>query len=110
MYARMLVREQPVQFQVCSQTLVMWNGTKVTLVGSRALPFVNPKTNEKYKVQFLNVKEDLTPLLGGCVTAVHFILFNFASYSPSIAMELIVSKESTCKRHKQRFETNKYVS
>ena len=82
-YARMLVREQPVQFQVdcgtsanilplkyaegdefdsCSQTFVMWNGTKVTPVGSRALPVVNPKTN-KYKVRFLVVKEDLTPLL-----------------------------------------------
>ena len=82
MYARMLVRQQPVQFQVdcgasanilplkyaegeeldsCSQTLVMWNGTKVTPVGSCALPVVNPKTNEKYKVRFLVVKEDLTP-------------------------------------------------
>ena len=84
-YARMLVRQQPVQFQVdcgasanilplkyaegeeldsCSQTLVMWNGTKVTPVGSCALPVVNPKTNEKYKVRFPVVKEDLTPLLG----------------------------------------------
>ena len=42
----------------------MWNGTKVTPVGSYALPVVNPKTNEKYKVRFLVVKEDLTPLLG----------------------------------------------
>ena len=71
MYARMLVRQQPMQFQVdcgasanilplryaegeeldsCSQMLVMWNGTKVTPVGSCALPVVNPKTNEKYKV------------------------------------------------------------
>ena len=85
MYARMLVREQLVQFQVdcgasanilhlkyaegeefdsCSQTLVMWNGTNVTPVGSCELPGVNPKTNEKYKVRFLVVKEDLTPLLG----------------------------------------------
>ena len=84
-YARMLVRQQPVQFQVdcgasanilplkyaegeeldsCWQTLVMWNGTKVTPVGSCTLPVVNPKTNEKYKVRFLVVKEDLTPLLG----------------------------------------------
>ena len=84
-YARMLVRQQPVQFQVdcgasanilplrytegeeldsCSQTLVMRNGTKVTPVGSCALAVVNPKTNEKYKVRFLVVKEDLTPLLG----------------------------------------------
>ena len=29
----------------------------------------------------------------GCVTAVQFILFNFANYPPSIAMELKVSKE-----------------
>ena len=36
-------------------------------------------------------------LLRGCVTAVQFILFNFANYSPSIAMELKVSKEITCK-------------
>ena len=83
-YARMLVRQQPVQFQVdcsaspnilplkyaegerdsCLQTLVMWNGTKVTPNGSCALPVVNQKTNEKYKVRFLVMKEDLTPLLG----------------------------------------------
>ena len=29
--------------------------------------------------------------------AVQFILFNFVNYSPSIAMELKVSKEFTCK-------------
>ena len=29
----------------------------------------------------------------GCITAVQFILFNFANYPPSIAMELKVSKE-----------------
>ena len=32
----------------------------------------------------------------------------FANYSPSIAMELKVSKEITCKRRNQRSETNKY--
>ena len=32
-----------------------------------------------------------------CVTAVQFILFNFANYSPSIAMELKVSKKITGK-------------
>ena len=84
MYPRMLVRQQPVQFQVdcgasvnilplkyaegeelnsCLQTLVMWNGTKVAPVGSCVLPVVNPKTNEKYKVRLLVMKEDLTPLV-----------------------------------------------
>ena len=33
----------------------------------------------------------------GAVSAVQFILFNFANYSPSIAMELKVSKEITGK-------------
>ena len=33
----------------------------------------------------------------GCVTAVQYIWFNFANYSSSIAMELKVSKEITCK-------------
>ena len=42
--------------------------------------------------------------------AVQFILFNFANYSPSIAMELKVSKEITCKWQNQWSETNKYVS
>ena len=46
----------------------------------------------------------------GCVTAVQFILFNFANYSPLIAMELKRSKEITCKWQNQRSETNKYVS
>ena len=41
---------------------------------------------------------------------VQFILFNFANSSPSIDMELKVSKETACKWQNQRFETNKYVS
>ena len=38
------------------------------------------------------------------------IFFNFANYSPSIAMEVKVSKEITCKWQNQRSETSKYVS
>ena len=41
---------------------------------------------------------------------VQIILFNFANYSPSIGMELKVSKEITWKWQNQRFETNRYVS
>ena len=85
-FAKMLVRQYPVKFQIdcgvilpvkyaevkyaegeeltpCSQTLVMWNGTKVKPVGTCALPVVNPKNNDKFKVRFLIVEEDLTPLL-----------------------------------------------
>ena len=35
--------------------------------------------------------------LKGRVTAAQLLLFNFANYSPSIAMRLKVSKEITCK-------------
>ena len=49
-------------------------------------------------------------VIKGPVTAVQLILFNFANYLPSIAMELKVSKEITCKWQNQRSETNKYVS
>ena len=42
--------------------------------------------------------------------AVLFILFNFANYSPSIAMEIKVSKAITGKWQNQRSETNKHVS
>ena len=84
-FAKILVKQQPVHFQIdcganvnmlplkyadgekltlCSQTLVMWNGTKVKPVGTCATPVMNPKNIEKFRVGFLVVKEDLTPLLG----------------------------------------------
>ena len=48
-------------------------------------------TGKKYFQNFQNC------FLKGAVTAVQFILLNFANYSPSIAMELKVSKQITCK-------------
>ena len=84
-FAEMLVQQKPVRFQIdcgasanilpckyvedvdlepCSQSLVMWNGTKVKPVGTCALPVINPRNNTKYNVRFSVVKESLTPLLG----------------------------------------------
>ena len=84
-FAEMLVQQKPVRFQVgcgasanilpykhvenmdlapCSQSLVMWNGTKVKPMGTCALPVINLRNNAKYKVRFLIVKENLTLLLG----------------------------------------------
>ena len=81
----MLAQHKPVRFQVhcvagakilpykhvenldfapCSQSLGTWNGTKVKHMGTCALPVVNPRNNAKYKVRFLIVKENLTPLMG----------------------------------------------
>ncbi len=87
MFAEMLVQQKPIKFQVdceasanilpnkhvggvdlapCSQSLVMWNGTRVKPMGACALQVVNPQNNTKYqyKVRFLVVRENLTPLLG----------------------------------------------
>ena len=71
-FAEMLVQQKPVRFQIdcgaganifpckyvevvdlepCSQSLVMWNGTKVKPVGTCTLPVVNPWNNTKYKVR-----------------------------------------------------------
>ena len=77
-FAEMLVKQRPIRFQIdcgasanilplryaegeelapCSQTLVMWNGTKVKPVGTCALLVVNPRNNEKFKVRFVVVKK-----------------------------------------------------
>ena len=57
---------EDVDLEPCSQSLVMWNGTKVKPVGTCALPVVNPRNNinAKYKVRFLVIMKSLTPLLG----------------------------------------------
>ena len=54
---------EDVDLEPCSQSLVMWNGTKVKPVGTCALPGVNPRRSTKYKMRFLVVKGSLTPLL-----------------------------------------------
>ena len=88
-FTKMLAHQRPVRFQMdcgtsasilpskfvegkklssCSQSLLMWKGSKVKPIGSCALPVLNPKNNEKYKVKFLIIEEDLTPFLGLNVT------------------------------------------
>ena len=84
-FAAMLVQQKPVRIRIdcgasgnilpakyvedmdlepCSQSLVMWNCTKVKPIGTCALPVVNSRKRTKYKVRFLVIKETLTPLLG----------------------------------------------
>ena len=114
-FAGMLVQQKPVRFQVdcgasanilpykhvgnvdlspCSQSLVMWNGTKVKTMGTCALPVVNPRNNAKYRVRFLIVKENLTPLLGLNTTEKMGLLTvhneNFVSVVENLEDDLIV--------------------
>ena len=65
---------------------------QVNFTGVNSIELIHGRSRE-------NVKFELRSTLfkRSCVTAVQFILFNFANYSSSVAMELEVSKEITCK-------------
>ncbi|KAL9967931.1 hypothetical protein ACROYT_G026243 [Oculina patagonica] len=114
-FAEMLVQQKPVKFQVdcgasanilpykhvggvdlapCSQSLVMWNGTRVKPMGTCALLVVNPRNSTKYKVRFLVVKENLTPLLGLNATEKMGLLTvhkeNFVSVVENLEDDLVV--------------------
>ena len=45
----------------------MWNKTEVKPQGTCRLTIRNPRNNKKYSVEFMVVKESLTPLLGAKV-------------------------------------------
>jgi len=83
-YAEMLVNDTPVRFQVDSgasvnliteqfapaklnptkTVLVMWNKAEVRPMGTCRLTVRNPKNRKKYSVEFVVVREQLTPILG----------------------------------------------
>ena len=84
-YAKMLVRGQPIRFHVdcgatvnvlpikylteekiipTDRTLQMWNKTELKPKGTCRLTIRNPKNDKKYSMEFMAVQENLTPLLG----------------------------------------------
>ena len=84
-YAKMLVRGQPIRFHVdcgaivnvlpikyltgekmipTDRTSQMWNKTELKPKGTCCLTIRNPKNDKKYSVEFMAVQENLTPLLG----------------------------------------------
>lgn len=87
-YAEMLIKNHPVKFQVdCGATvnvipkkyiqnevlsptprvLQMWNKSEVKPEGACRVRVRNPQNSKKYSVEFIVVKENLTPLLGAKV-------------------------------------------
>ena len=103
--------------QVMGSDLVWWRSNRVTIVKGNRRNGVGGSSPLGSSFFVFSLRENrnwqkrlrmrLRVKRRGCVTAVQFILFNFASYSPSIAMELKVTKQITCKWHKQKIETNK---
>ncbi|KAK3752981.1 hypothetical protein QZH41_016289 [Actinostola sp. cb2023] len=84
-YVEMLIDEKSVTFQVDSgssiniipekyageqpiiptqRRLRMWNGAEMNPVGTTRLIIRNPKDRKKYSLEFIVVKESLTPLIG----------------------------------------------
>ena len=84
-FAEMLIGEKKVRFQIdtgatvnlmplkyvkdvelrnTEASLHMWNNSVVKPQGLCVVKIRNPKTRKKYKVDFIVVKEDLTPVLG----------------------------------------------
>ena len=84
-YAEMLIDGKPVQFQVdcgasiniipeelienqevspTTKTLIMWNKTEVKPKGTVRIIMKNPKTRKRFSLEFIVVRECLTPLIG----------------------------------------------
>ena len=84
-YSEMLIDDKPIKFQVdcgssinilpkdvvdsynlalTSKTLIMWNKTEVTPLGTARVIVANPQNKKKYSVEFVVVTEKLTPLIG----------------------------------------------
>ncbi|XP_011664712.2 uncharacterized protein K02A2.6-like [Strongylocentrotus purpuratus] len=90
-YARMMINEKAVDFQVDSgasanilplrhlegadyvlkpskKKLMMWNEITMAIEGVSRVKMLNPKTKQKYSVEFIVVDKDFTPLLGSTVS------------------------------------------
>ena len=48
----------------CNISLVMFNKTTTKVMGKALIEVINPKNGSRYDVEFLVVREDLTPLIG----------------------------------------------
>ena len=89
-FAQMLINEKPVKFHIdcgakvnilpskyvnkddiqpTKHVLQMWNETKLKPEGTCHVTIRNPRNCKKYSVEFIVIKENLTPLLGEINTA-----------------------------------------
>lgn len=95
-----------------SKRLVMWNKTEITPRGATRIVLRNPKNRKKYSVEFVVVKENLTPLIGA-QAAQHMKLItvneeNFVTTSPPCSkqaeVKLLNAAEDVIKRYSDVFD------
>ena len=90
----------------------MWNKTEITPRGSTRIVLRNPKNRKKYSVEFVVVKENLTPLIGA-QAAQHMKLIkvnegNFVTTSPlcskQVEVKLVNAAEEVIKQFSDVFD------
>ena len=95
-----------------SKRLVMWNKTEITPLGATRMVLRNPKNQKKYSVEFVVVKENLTPLIGA-QAAQHMKLItvneeNFVTTSPPSSkqaeVKVLNAAEEVIKRFSDVFD------
>lgn len=95
-----------------SKRLVMWNKTEITPMGAMRVVLRNPKNRKKYSVEFVVVKENLTPLIGA-QAAQHMKLItvnqeNFVTTSPphskQAEVKVLNAAEEVIKRFSDVFD------
>ena len=61
--ARSLGKDQLNSLEKCSATLIMYNQTEVKPLGKKRVGVINPKSNTRYSIEFIVVKEKCKSLL-----------------------------------------------
>ncbi|CAC5408069.1 unnamed protein product [Mytilus coruscus] len=96
------------QLQKTSQILTMYNNTTIKPIGKCILKLVNPKNNDKFKAEFVVVKDGtLTPLLGSkAVQAMNLVTVNYENIKAvrQGALTKPLSKEIVMKEYADIFE------
>ncbi|CAG2216114.1 unnamed protein product [Mytilus edulis] len=103
------------QLQKTSQILTMYNNTTIKPIGTCILKLVNPKNNDKFKAEFVVVKDGtLTPLLGSkAVQTMNLVTVNYENIKAVRQGALFkpLSKETVMKEYADIFEgTGKEVA
>ncbi|CAC5402113.1 unnamed protein product [Mytilus coruscus] len=96
------------QLQKTSQILTMYNNTTIKPIGKCIFKLVNPKNNDKFKAEFVVVKDvTLTPLLGSkAVQAMNLVTVNYENIKTvrQGALTKPLSKEIVMKEYADIFE------
>ena len=129
-YAQMLINEKPIKFHIdCGATvnvlpikyvnskdikpsncvLQMWNKTELKPEGTCRVTLRNPKNHQKYSIEFILIKENLTPLLGAKVIQQMGLIQVHGANFEKVAVTKTMDKASGTKTAQEIIEEYKDV-